>query len=67
MTNIDDDESQWKMCFSATDVDLPTGYYVLWGELKKNVAPHVCPEVVASFSLWLGQWLLLQWKLSFKL
>lgn len=27
MTNIDGDESQWKMCFSATDVDLPTGYY----------------------------------------
>ena len=27
MTNIDG-EAQWKMCFSANDIDLPTGYFL---------------------------------------
>lgn len=27
MTSIDGPESEWKVCFSTENVDLPTGYY----------------------------------------
>lgn len=45
MTSIDGGESEWKVCFSTEDVDLPTGYFLgvtaATGELAGRYM-HMC-------------------------